>query len=341
MAKLPQPLDEIARQQFSLVTRSQVLAVMSRGQLAQRLASGMLVRVHRGVYRFAGAPPSYRQRAMAACLAAGTGAGLVAGPGADVAISHLAAAYLWGSASVAKPRLELTVPPSRRPSVPGVRTHRRPLAGADVGERWGIPVTSPARTLIDLAGKLDEPLLGLIVDDFLRSPHMTITDLRDRMEAPDLTPQCRSVQLRQLVLWRGDGHRGASVPEDWLFDTIVAAGLPVPVRHHRVTVDGRIREIDCAYPDLRVGIEYDGWRVHRDVRHFHRDRDKLALLQLAGWIILQVTSEWSAELLVSRVRQALDMAQGVPGRLVPRGRTAAGGRGRAALPGASPPPPSG
>ena len=59
-----------------------------------------------------------------------------------------------------------------------------------------------------------------------------------------------------------------------------------------------------------MGIEYDGWRVHGDATHFHDDREKAAVLQLEGWIMLQVTSAWTDDLLVGRVRTALAQREG-------------------------------
>lgn len=101
------------------------------------------------------------------------------------------------------------------------------------------------------------------------------------------------------------------MPEDWVFDTLVAAGLPVPQRHHRVILDGEVRELDLAYPEWKIGIEYDGWSVHGDASHFHRDRDRSARLQLEGWIILQVTSAWTAEILIGRIAKAIEVRGGV------------------------------
>ncbi|HWG73843.1 MAG TPA: type IV toxin-antitoxin system AbiEi family antitoxin domain-containing protein [Acidimicrobiales bacterium] len=290
-------LHELACRQFGLVTRQQVLEVLSPSQLCRRVSDGVLIPVHRGVYRFAGTQRSYRQRAMAICLAVGD----------RVAISHMAAAYLWQVSCIAASPLEITVPISRRAGDQAVRTHRLPLPPGDVAERWAIPVTTPARTVIDLSSRVPESLLDRVVDDLLRRRKMTVQALAQRLDDGDPLPRHRLSVLRDLIDWRRNDHRGASVPEDWMFDAIVSVGLPPPVRHYVVDLGAEVRELDLAYPDWKIGIEYDGWSFHSDATHFHHDRDKSARLQLEGWIVLQVTSGWTAELLVARVAAAIEL----------------------------------
>ena len=296
---LPAPLQAHAHRQFGLVTRAQALETLSAQALQRRLASGLLVPVGRGVYRFAGVAPSWRQRALASCLVVG----------GEVAVSHLAAAYLWRAESVATPPIQLTVPEGRRAR--GVRPapHRAVLPAGDVTARWGIPTTTPARTVIDLSTVVVQPLLERIVDDLCRARLLRVEELDQRVAVGRgrSGPRHRADVLSEILTVRrrrGPGA-GASPREDWVVDTLVGAGLPPPARNLVVEVGGRLRELDCAYPDRRISIEYDGWQVHNDAAHFHTDRDKAAMLQLEGWITLQVTSLWSAELLVERVRMAL------------------------------------
>lgn len=97
-----------------------------------------------------------------------------------------------------------------------------------------------------------------------------------------------------------------------MVDTLVAAGLPEPRRNIRMEIGGRLREIDLAYPEWRVAIEYDGWHVHRDRTHFDDDRDKVVLLELMGWIVLPVTAAWTAERLVERTRSAIALQAARP-----------------------------
>jgi hypothetical protein len=301
VVQLPAALADIAGRQFGVVELAQLRQFMTIRQVRGLVAKGVLVRLHRGVFRFAGATPTFRQRAMAACLAIG----------GDVAISYLAAARLWGVSDWSGP-LDLTIPPTRRSAVGGC-VHRQPLPPGDVTRRWGIPLTTPARTVLDLSTRLPGKAIGALTDELIRTRHMTMSDLSRRLESGEPLARLNRANIG-LILHetdlRGGSRPGASVREDWVFDAIARGGLPLPARNVLVDVGGVVRELDLAYLKWKIGVEYDGWGVHGDRTHFHSDRDKVALLQLAGWIILQVTSRWTPELVVARVSHAIALRGG-------------------------------
>ena len=119
---------------------------MTQKQIDRRVEAELLLPVHRGVYRVGHHAPNVEARYMAAVLACGEGA----------LLSGRAAAYLLGVVKGKPPIPEVTAPTKRR--VTGVKTHQ-----ADVRDRtrWrGIPVTSVARTLVDLAPYLPEEELA-------------------------------------------------------------------------------------------------------------------------------------------------------------------------------------
>src|SRR5436305_2104854 len=129
----------LAVRQHGLLLRAQVLDVgLTDAMIDHRIRSGRWARVCPGLYRLAGVPVSWRQRALAACL--------VAGPGAVV--SHRSAAVLWGVSGFRPGRVEITVPPGGSNRSTLARVHRSPVQGV---RRDGVPVTSPARTIVDLA----------------------------------------------------------------------------------------------------------------------------------------------------------------------------------------------
>lgn len=295
---LPAGVAEQARDQFGLLTFAQAREALTRWQVERLVAAGVLVRVQRGVYRTAGTPGSWRQRALSACLSVG----------GDVSLSHLAAAYTWRADPVAAPRIELTVPRWRHPRR-DVLVHRAPLPAGDVAWRWRIPVTTPARTLVDLSVVVRGPLLQRIADSMLRRRQLSIAGLRDRLAADDPLPRHHRSALEAIIVCRAHGV-GDSPPEDRIIEVLAAAGLPLPERHYQVVVGDRIYELDWAYPEWKIGIDYDGWTAHGDVGHFHGDRDRLADLQLAGWLLFQVTAQWSDDMLVTRVAEALTLRQG-------------------------------
>jgi very-short-patch-repair endonuclease len=129
--------------QHGVATRVQLLAAgVSRPTLDRWVRSGRLVPLHRGVYRLATYAPSVWTQAMAAVLAAGA---------RECTISHAAAARLWKYPGWEQTDTVYLICP-RRLRLPGVYSHRFILAGDEVTRLRGVPVTTPARTVLDLAG---------------------------------------------------------------------------------------------------------------------------------------------------------------------------------------------
>lgn len=246
MAPLPWSLQVQARTQFGLLTRSQALATLSKPALQRRLSSGLLLPAGRGVYRLPGATPSWRQRAMASCLHMG----------GEVAVSHLAAAYLWRAESVAAPPIQLTVPRGRRSQAFRPPPRRSLLPATDVTTRWGIPTTTPARTIVDLSMIVAPPLLARVVDDLCRARHLHVEDLDRRVAAGEL-PRHRARVLHEIVavrLRRGPtAGRGGSAREEWVMDALIAGCLPAPARNVIVEVGGTLRELDSPTRTIESG----------------------------------------------------------------------------------------
>jgi very-short-patch-repair endonuclease len=86
---------------------------------------------------------------------------------------------------------------------------------------------------------------------------------------------------------------------------IVGSGLPRPVLQHRVHVAGQTYRLDLAFPEMRIGIEYDGWTAHASRSSFDRDRARQNPLTLHGWLILRYTSASTRADVVAQVREAL------------------------------------
>jgi hypothetical protein len=146
-------LDRLARAQHGLVDISQHIDhALDRRQLAARVARGSLIRVDTGVYRTLGAPTTWEQRQLAACLASG----------GDAVASHRAAARLWGLA-IPPEVVEVTVPYRRAPAPAGSVLHRSTdLRPGDVTRRRRIPVTNPIRTVGDLGAVAPDLVPGAI-----------------------------------------------------------------------------------------------------------------------------------------------------------------------------------
>ena len=160
---------EIAGQQYGLIHRDQALRVgMTRRAIDGRTASGRWRIVRPSVYVIAGAAPSWEQDVLAAVLAAGDTA----------AASHATAARLWALPCPPIESFEVTTIRERQVRLPGVTAHRSGvIPEADRTTLRGIPITSGARTAVDLSSRLDVDALRNLVDEGLRSGAMSLSGL--------------------------------------------------------------------------------------------------------------------------------------------------------------------
>ena len=145
-AQQGQPVDArvaaLAAKQHGLLTRTQATGLgATRSMIQYRIGTRRWDQVAADVFRIVGSPLTWRQDLLAAVLAWGPGS----------AASHRAAAPIFSMSGFSPGRIELTVPRSRKRTHGKGTVHRHPLFRSDVTTVDGIPVTTPARTLIDLA----------------------------------------------------------------------------------------------------------------------------------------------------------------------------------------------
>ena len=222
-----------------------------------------------GVYRVAGVPPTWKQSLLAACFAWGD----------DVAISHRAAAALHEFVGFRSGEPELIVPRKRERALPHLVHRPRSLDKVDITEVESIPVTTPTRTLIDVASCVDADLLEETLDDALRRRLVSLRMMRRRM----MELGARKL-LTKLVEERAHGVTESRL-ETRVLRALRAAALPRPAIQPWI---GRYR-VDFAYLDARVIIECDGYKYHSGRRVFDADRKRLTALAAQGWIILHAT----------------------------------------------------
>jgi hypothetical protein len=294
--KFPAELDKLAREQWSLVTRRQILKEMKPHQLRVLRSSGLLIPVEDGVYRLAGAPASWRQKAMAACLAYGP----------PVALSHSAAARLWEIEGITAKEPELTVPPGRSGRRPQIVTHRAPLPDDDTTTHHGIPVTTMPRTLVDLAGVVSPYLLERAIDQAKRQNLATPQELADIQKSRSGAGRKGNAALRSLLDLRvAQPGIGDSEWVDRAFGWIAGAGLDPPRRQFQVVVNGVVRILDMAYVEEKIAIEFNGFDFHGRRHRFDADAIRTTDLELDGWLVIQVTSSQAPEEFLDRLRRAL------------------------------------
>lgn len=251
---------------------------MSSSGIHRRLKTGAWTRHYRCVYGVAGTPSTLEQRGLAACLAAGRGA----------ALSHTSAGAMWGLCDH-RPPLHALVLGNVTARPPGVVVHRTArLAPGDVGKLRRVPITSPARTIIDLAACLAEEEVEEILQRAVTSGCVSAEKLRS------LAPLVRGRAPRGLTTVRRLLHDSGNRPHVASpLEKAVAAVLsdvgPKFEREYPVYVYGGVYYLDFAWPHLRVGVEADGRRWHSDAPSFERDLDRHNALTAAGWRVLRVT----------------------------------------------------
>lgn len=292
----------LAVRQHGLITREQARHCgLTDNAIAGRLAAGRWQRVGSGVFLINGTPPSWEQQVHAACLAVG-----------HVAVaSDLTAARLWGMLLPTPYVIEVATPPGRQARLSGLRHHRRStLHPSDVTRHRGLPLTSSARTLVDIAGRV--PLVGLerAVNDALRRKLVRLQDLRACHERIDTGPGRRAtVAMRRIMAERSPGFDpGGSDRELWVMKVLARAGIRPPVQQHRVHLSHGYYDLDLAYPPELIALEFDGWDAHGTFLAFHGDRQRTRRLTAAGWRVLPITARTTPAELVGDVSAALSLS---------------------------------
>jgi len=269
---------------------------LSSDQVGHRVTKGWLHRVYPAVYavghprlsmegRFLAAVKSVRGHAYLACFAA---------------------ASLWGFVDWDGRHPEVLVVRAGVKRRPGIRIHRtKRLELRDVIRHEGVPVTTPARTLVDLAAGVSEKLLRSAMRRALA---------RRRVSIPQLVATRRRLGSRRGSA-RFDRVLGAAAPtrselEDVVLDLIVDAGFVRPEVNQPLLLAGRRVIPDFRWPDQQVIVEADGARWHHNPIARQDDAKRQALLDAHGERVLRVT--WKEA--VSRPRETIARidAAGVP-----------------------------
>jgi hypothetical protein len=257
-----------------MVTRRDLLGLgFSTAAIEHRLATGRLHAVERGVYAVGWPGLSQERRWMAAVLACGEGA----------ALSHRSAAALWEIGEERDGQIDVSV--RRRCEVrrAGIRARSRPgLGEGDVVVHGGIPVTVPARTLVDLASELDPQALERAVNEADKRDLIDPDALREALEDYGGEPGVRA--LRGLID-RDTFQLSDSELEVLLRPIAEAAGLPAPLA--KQVINGF--EVDFFWPELGLVVETDGLRYHRTAAAQARDRLRDQAHTAAGLTALRFT----------------------------------------------------
>jgi putative AbiEi antitoxin of type IV toxin-antitoxin system/uncharacterized protein DUF559 len=268
----------LAARQHGVVSAAQLYALgLGRGAIAWRVRIGRLHRVHHGVYAVGHPRLTVRGRYWAAVLACG---------GADAAVlSHRSAAALWELLPAPSGKVDVT---SLRRSTSNValRVHRGTTLRPDDVARQddGLPVTSVARTLIDLADVLTPQRLRRACH---QAEILRLLDAAVLEQTLTRHPGRRTTGLRTILadLATTGPHVTRSELEERFLSLITQFGLPQPLVNQ--TVHGY--EVDFLWPGQRLIAEVDGAATHLTPTAFERDRRRDAALQVAGFRVVRFT----------------------------------------------------
>lgn len=274
----------LATQRHGLFTRAEALHLgATKGIIDWRVASKRWDSLGEGVYRLAGVPETWRQRLLTACLVGGI----------DSVASHRSAGALKNLPGTSEGIVEISVPNGRRMRRSAVIVHRvRDLAPVDVTVVDAIPVTTPTRTLIDLASVVSVDVLEEALDDALRRRLTSVPRLLWRLDELGKAGRVGVTAVRELLALRGGpGSTPQSVMETRFLQVLRRSRLPMPVCQYEIRDNGRVVAVpDFAYPDARLAIEVDGYRWHSGRARWQRDLERRNMLSTVGWQVIHVTS---------------------------------------------------
>ena len=269
---------QAARQHGCLRSDQLAACGLDRAAVARRVRKGWLHRVHTGVYAVGCPIATLHARFMAAVLAGGPGAFL----------SHWASCALAGLVRWDGRRIDVTAPGDGHRHRSGIRFHRsRAIAPRDVTRRYGIPSTTAARALLEIAPELSDRRLKRAVRQAQVEGLASVEQIAD-------------------VLRRANGHRGAgriaaiiapgpaptaSGDEDSVLDLILQAGFEHPVVNAPRSVGARTYYPDLRWPAQRLILEIDSSPWHDGPLAGELDAARQAELEAVGERVLRTTCE--------------------------------------------------
>jgi very-short-patch-repair endonuclease len=263
----------LAARQYGHVTRAQLLELgLTKAAIDARVRRAPLVSIHAGVYAIGPRRDDPLARAAAAVLACGPGA----------ALSHSSAASLWEITK--RWHFPLEVTHQRQRERPGIRTHTcRVLRRSDICVHLGIRVTSPARTVLDIAPMTPEKALRRAVNDLRHRGQLHLGTLAELL---DRCPKHPGVTVLRPYLEHPAGPTRSEFEDAFL---AFAARHHLPQPQVNVKLNGYL--VDALFPDQMLIVELDGWEFHSDRTAFETDRERDAVALEAGYATVRITWE--------------------------------------------------
>ncbi len=274
-------IEQLAVRQHGVVSWRQLEEMhLSRWQIRWRVRLGQWVRELPGVWRMRWVEPTWMQRVWSAHLWAGPLA----------MFSHRTAAALWQLDGVKLDRIEMSGPIQQH-RVEWLLVHRTtPIPRQMQRTRNGLPLTSPARTLVDLAAVCGEDELERAIEHAFRrriaSVHEVHHALR-RMPTQGKAGTGRVMRLLEGGLFSTEMH---SELERQALRMFRRFGLPEPICNYEVVADDFVLGfVDFAWPKAKVIVEAEGFQFHSGREAWESDINRYNAMALRGWTVLRLT----------------------------------------------------
>jgi hypothetical protein len=287
----------VAERHFGYITRTQAYAVgHTEASLRDRSGRSRLEQVNVRLFRVRGAPRSWQGDVYAATAACPPGA----------LASAMSVAALFGACP--PPTLpHLLVPRGMTPRGVLAVVHRGHIDPLDVTTFGVIPITAPSRVPIDCAALLRRDALDEVVDALFTAGLTDREQVLAAIARSGASPGRKNIPelVASMEVWH-PGMTHDSVAEARLFRLVVSWGFPLPEALHVIrTADGEfVCEVDAAWPDAKVALDYDSV-AHHGPRRWPRDEARIAAAVALGWHFIPVDKSDVAPAGQGRLRSEL------------------------------------
>jgi very-short-patch-repair endonuclease/predicted transcriptional regulator of viral defense system len=270
---------ELAREQYGVVGREQ-LAGLGVGDvsISRRLRAGRLHQVFAGVYSVGYRTLSREGRWLAAVLASGEGA----------VLSHWSAAALWRIRPNSRTAVDVTASHKSR-SWDGIRRHHKALPPDEIAVEKGIPVTTAARTIFDLAATEHQDVVEAMVRELEYRRLWSSLSLVEMVDRYRGRRGVRRVRAALETLADAPAVPFRSRFEEDFTSFLRLYDLPRPRFNDWILLGARRYQVDCHWPGTGQIVELDGWRAHGTRTAFQADRTRDRALSAAGYSVTRVT----------------------------------------------------
>jgi very-short-patch-repair endonuclease len=267
---------QLAGRQWGVVSLDELRGFgLSYKTVEDRVRSGRLHRLHRGVYAVGHTSLAPEGRFLAAIKACGP----------QAVLSHFSAAALYGLVKWDDRHPEVTVPGTATRTHRGIHVHRSSMLDVrDTARHTGIPITTPARTLIDLAASFKYRALRRTV----RQAQSRLTNVPQILNALDRLGPRRGTANLTKILATGPAPTRSEL-EDTVLDLILHGGFEHPDVNRPLRISGRKVIPDFRWPTQRLVIEADGAEWHDNPIAREDDAERQAILEAHGERVLRIT----------------------------------------------------